>query len=114
MIRHQALPGDLWLVAVDGRLDQNVTPALDETFNELFEANHHKLIVDLSGATYINSGGLRCLVAAWRKARQQGGDVYLCGLHARVDEVFTMVGFDKVFKVYPSQAKAQEAWREAV
>lgn len=114
MIRQHALPGDLWLVTVDGRLDQNVTPALEDTFNELIDAGHTKLIVDLSGATYINSGGLRCLVAAWRRARQHGGDVYLCGLRSRVDEVFSMVGFDKVFKVYPSQAEATAAWQEAV
>lgn len=114
MIRHHALPGDLWLVTVDGRIDQNVTPDLEETFNELFEAGHTKLIVDLSGATYINSGGLRCLVAAWRRARQRGGDVYLCGLRSRVNEVFSMVGFDKVFKVYPGRAEATAAWQEAV
>jgi anti-anti-sigma factor len=114
MIRHDSLPGDLWLISIDGRLDQNVTPALDETFNELFEAGRNRLIVDLSGATYINSGGLRCLVAAWRRARQRGGDVYLCGLRARVHEVFSMVGFDKVFKVYPGRAEATAAWQEAV
>jgi anti-sigma B factor antagonist len=114
MIRHEALPGDLWLVTVDGRLDQNVTPDLEDTFAELFEAGHYRLIVDLSEATYINSGGLRCLVAAWRRARQHGGDVYLCGLRSRVHDVFSMVGFDKVFKVYPGRADATAAWQQAV
>jgi anti-sigma B factor antagonist len=112
-IRQQRLPGDLWLVSVDGRLDQNVTPGLEETLNELLSAGHDRLIVDLSEATYINSGGLRCLVAAWRKARQQNGDVYLCGLRARVNEVFSMVGFDKVFSIYPTQHEAAAAWQEA-
>jgi anti-sigma B factor antagonist len=112
-IRQQSLPGDLWLVTVNGRLDQNITPALEETLNELLNTGHHRLIIDLSEATYINSGGLRCLVAAWRKARQQGGDVYLCGLRARVAEVFSMVGFDKVFSVYPTRREAASAWQEA-
>lgn len=112
-IRQQPLHDGLWLVSVTGRLDQNATPALEETLNELLGAGHHRLIVDLSEATYINSGGLRCLVAAWRKARQQGGDVFLCGLRARVNEVFSMVGFDKVFSIYPTQREAAAAWQEA-
>jgi anti-sigma B factor antagonist len=112
-IRQQSLPGDLWLVTVNGRLDQNITPALEEALNELLHAGSNRLIIDLSEATYINSGGLRCLVAAWRKARQQGGDVYLCGLRARVAEVFSMVGFDKVFSVYPTRREAASAWQEA-
>ncbi len=112
-VRQQSLPGDLWLVSVSGRLDQNMTPALEQTLGELLDDGHNRLIVDLGEADYINSGGLRCLVAAWRKARQQGGDLFLCGLRARVAEVVSMVGFDKVFSVFSTADEAATAWREA-
>jgi anti-anti-sigma factor len=58
---------------------------------------------------YINSGGLRCLVTAWRRARQAQGDLLLCGLNQRLNEVFTMVGFDKVFGIYSSCEAAVQA-----
>lgn len=102
-------PPGTWLVGVRGRLDQQLNPDLESTLNQLLEAGHSYLIVNLADATYINSGGLRVLVSAWRRARRQQGNVVLCGLNARLQEIFTMVGFDKVFKIYPSQQDAEQA-----
>lgn len=111
-IWHEERPGDSWLIGVSGRLDQNLTPELEAELESLLAGGHNRLIVDLSEVNYINSGGLRCLVTAWRKAKKQGGNVILSGLKARVYEVFSMVGFDRVFTVYPTAEAAQEAWQK--
>jgi anti-sigma B factor antagonist len=112
-IWQQELTDDTWLVGVSGRLDQHQTPDLESLFDSiLLEERGPRLIVDLSEVTYINSGGLRCLVTAWRRARREGGDVALTGLKSRVQEVFSMVGFDKVFTIYPSRKSALQAWQE--
>lgn len=100
-ISHTEMEQDVWMVTANGRLDQTQTPQLELTLNDLLEQGRHALVVNLGEVTYINSGGLRCLVSAWRRARQQGGDLVLCGLNARLQEIFTMVGFDKVFQIYP-------------
>jgi anti-sigma B factor antagonist len=105
-IWQSALDNNVWLASVDGRLDQSQTPALDTQLNEWLNDGRTRLIVDLTQANYINSGGLRCLVSAWRRARQQGGNLVLCGLNDRLQEVFTMVGFDKVFQIYPTAQAA--------
>ena len=109
-IQEKSLTKDCWLVVVDGRLDQHQNGELEASLNRLLAAGHSRLIVDLTGATYINSGGLRCLVSSWRKARQQDGDLYLCGLNSRLKEVFSMVGFDQVFNIFPSFTEAQKAF----
>ncbi|MFW5941260.1 MAG: STAS domain-containing protein [Chloroflexota bacterium] len=111
-IWRQELDNDTWLVGVSDRLDQNQTPELEAELDDLLQNGRHRIIVDLSEVNYINSGGLRCLVTAWRKARKQGGNVVLTGLHARVHDVFTMVGFDKVFDVYPDRNGALKAWQQ--
>lgn len=111
-ISHQELSHNTWLVSVSGRLDQNQTPELEAQLNMLLDQGHDRIVVDLTEVHYINSGGLRCLVTAWRKAKKGGGNVVLTGLRARVSEVFSMVGFDKVFDVYPSRALAAQSWRE--
>lgn len=100
-IWQQELHQGVQLLGVRGRLDQNLTPQLETSLTELLDKGHHHLIVDLTEVNYINSGGLRCLVSAWRRARQQNGDVVLSGLNTRLDEIFSMVGFDKVFRIYP-------------
>lgn len=100
-VNQRQLNDDTWLVHASGRLDQSLNSELEKTLNELLAEGHYQLLVDLSQATYINSGGLRCLVSAWREARQHGGDVLLCGLNARLKEIFSLVGFDKVFRILP-------------
>jgi anti-sigma B factor antagonist len=72
------------------------------------DSGHDRFIVDLSEATYINSGGLRCLVSAWRRTQAQGGDLVLCGLNARLEEIFSLVGFDRVFQIYATYEDAQK------
>jgi anti-anti-sigma factor len=100
--------GNLHHIRVSGRLDQSQTPQLEANLTHLLDAGHHFLVTDLTQANYINSGGLRCLVSAWRKAREQKGDLVLCGLNERLQEIFGMVGFDQVFQIYPDFATAQQ------
>ncbi|HRQ37331.1 MAG TPA: STAS domain-containing protein [Chloroflexota bacterium] len=111
-IQQESLPGDIWLVRADGRLDQSQTTLLETALNQLLDDGRVLIIVDLSQASYINSGGLRCLVSAWRRAKQLDGDVLLCGLNDRLQEVFTMVGFDKVFQIHPTLAAAQRTLKK--
>jgi anti-sigma B factor antagonist len=92
----------IWLVGARGRLDQTLTPQLEQNLLDLLNEGHSRLLVDLTEVEYINSGGLRCLVSAWRRARQQEGSLSLCGLNPRLSEIFDMVGFDKVFDIYPT------------
>lgn len=111
-ISQQELRHNTWLVSVSGRLDQNQTPDLEAQLDALLDQGHNRIIIDLTDVNYINSGGLRCLVTAWRKAKKEGGNVVLTGLRSRVNEVFSMVGFDKVFDIYPNRALAAQSWRE--
>lgn len=108
---HEALDGDIWLVGVDGRLDQTQNQALENVLTNLLDEGYLRLIVDLTETSYINSGGLRTLVSAWRKAQQRGGDLLLVGLSPRLEDVFSMVGFDKLFAIYATTQAAEEAIR---
>lgn len=104
----ESLPSETVLVGVRGRLDQSLNPTLEQTLNDLLDSGRTHFIVDLTEATYINSGGLRCLVSAWRRAREHHGSLRLCGLNPRLQEIFSMVGFDKVFEIYDSCAEARQ------
>ena len=109
-IWQQAIGEDIWLVGVNGRLDQMLNPELEQTLADLLDENRCQLVVDLSQANYINSGGLRTLVTGWRKARQQDGNLVLCGLNGRLQEIFGMVGFDQLFQIYPDRQTAQDSF----
>jgi anti-sigma B factor antagonist len=108
-IQRTALNPDIWLIEIDGRLDQDQAPLLENELTQLIQEAQYHLIVDLTQVHYINSAGLRCLVGTWRKAKEHGGNLWLTGLNDRLNEVFSMVGFDKVFQIYPTVSAAQEA-----
>lgn len=100
------LEPNLWLVEARGRLDQTLTPQLEQTLNQLLADQIQNIIVDLSMATYINSGGLRCLLTSCRLARNQGGEIVICGLNTRLREIFEMVGFDQILTIYDTRSEA--------
>lgn len=108
-IERQTINNDLELIRITGRLDQDQAPLLENELSQLIQDACYHIIVDLSEVHYINSAGLRCLVGTWRKARERGGNLWLSGLNDRLSEVFSMVGFDKVFQIYPTVTMAQEA-----
>jgi anti-anti-sigma factor len=101
-ILHERLgQGDTYVIKVMGRLDQTLNVTLEQTLSGLLKDQHYHLVVDLTETTYINSGGLRTLVSAWRKVSGENGSLRLCGLSPRLQEIFAMVGFDQVFEIYP-------------
>ncbi len=108
-IWQEPLGDEIWLVAINGRLDQTLTPALEQQLTALLDDGKARLVLDLSQTEYINSGGLRTLVTGWRKAKQQEGNLVLCGLSGRLQEIFHMVGFDQLFQIYPSRQTAKAA-----
>lgn len=85
-----------------GRLDSNNSPRLETALTGQLKKGNMWLFVDMTDVDYIASNGLKVLVAAWRRAREAGGDVVLCGLQPRLVEIFEMVGFDMLFDVYPN------------
>lgn len=108
-IWQEPLGDDIWLVAINGRLDQTLNTTLEQQLTTLLDEGKIWLVVDMSETDYINSGGLRTLVTGWRKAKQQEGNLVLCGLNGRLQEIFHMVGFDQLFQIYSSRQAAKEA-----
>jgi anti-sigma B factor antagonist len=104
----EAQESGIQVIRVSGRLDQEQTVELEQMLMALLDQGHSRLIVDLGQTSYINSGGLRCLVSIWRRAKNSGGDLYLCSMVPRVQQVFSIVGFDKVFEIFTDCAAAKQ------
>lgn len=96
------------LIEVNGRLDHSQTATLETHIDTALEQAAPHIIVDLSATDYINSGGLRTLVSGWRRAKEKEGKLLLCGLNERLQQIFSMVGFDKVFTIYDDISTAAQ------
>lgn len=103
---YDAVQGDIWLVGARGRLDHTLVPELEAALERLLAAGRVQLAIDLSQVDYVNSGCLRVLVGAWRNARRQGGDLCLCGLTRRVQDIVETMGLHRMFQLYAMPAEA--------
>jgi anti-sigma B factor antagonist len=71
-----------------------------------------RIILNLSGVSYIDSGGLGTLVALYTTARNSGGSIKLANLTPRVDDLLQVTKLVTVFDVYDSEEKAIEAFHK--
>jgi serine/threonine-protein kinase RsbW len=97
------------VITPSGRLDSNSSPRLEAALTAQLQQGVTWLLVDMASVEYIASSGLKVLVAAWRRARDAGGDVVLAEMQPRLVEIFEMVGFDMLFQIYPDLDVALDA-----
>ena len=68
--------------------------AADAQLQKTIRDGAAKVVLDLAGVPYMDSAGLGALVQAAGLAKQQGGDLRLCGASARVAELIKMTRTD--------------------
>ena len=69
------------------------------------------LVLNLTGVSYIDSGGLGTLVGAYSSARNAGADIKLTGLGQKLRDVLQVTKLVTVFEVYDNEQQAIAAFR---
>jgi anti-sigma B factor antagonist len=84
---------------------------LRETARNLIGANK-RVVLNLSGVNYIDSGGLGTLVSLYTTAHKTGGSIKLARLTERVGDLLQITKLLTVFEVYDSEEKALDSYRK--
>jgi anti-sigma B factor antagonist len=87
--------------------------ALRDTLKALVAKKVRSILLDLSGVTYIDSGGLGTLVGAYSSARAAGTDIKLTGIGQRIRDVLQITKLVTVFEVYETESEALAAFGKA-
>ncbi|MBR0404513.1 MAG: STAS domain-containing protein [Eggerthellaceae bacterium] len=87
--------GKPYVIALEGRLDTNTSPELDEFAKGLYEKNVNDIAVDMEKCAFVSSAGLRVIVAMQKHAAADGNLVFR-NVQSEVMEVFEMTGFDNI------------------
>ena len=67
---------------------------------KLFEVANAKVILDLSGITYIDSSGFGCFLTTMKSARNNYGVLKLCNLEPGVKALFNTLQLHTIFEIY--------------
>lgn len=70
-----------------------------------------KIVLDLSGVSYIDSGGLGMLVGVYSSARAAGAEIKLAGLGQRVHDLLQVTKLVTVFETYENGGLAVASYR---
>jgi anti-sigma B factor antagonist len=77
--------------------------------DEAAHAEPPRLILDLTQTRRIGSRFIELLVRAWKRVKQRGGQMVLCGLHPYCIEVLQVTHLDTLWPTYPTQDEAAAA-----
>ena len=102
--------GDLVVFDVEGEVDLYRSPEVRKDLLSLVSETPGKLAVNLSKVSYIDSSGLATLIEAYQKINRAGGEFALIGINEAIKSIFEISRLDRVFKTFPTEKEAVEAW----
>jgi anti-sigma B factor antagonist len=89
------------VLPLKGEIDLHVSPGITEMLTAMIMGRPQRIVIDLSGATYIDSAGLAALIIAMREVEAYGGKFFLAGLDETVRSVLESSRLHQTFRICP-------------
>ncbi len=93
------------VIEAQGELDLATAPRLKWTLVDALEAGRTRIVLDLSGASFMDSTALGVLVGFKRSLAGDAALAIVCNGDA-VSKIFELSGMDGVFAIFPSLEQA--------
>jgi anti-sigma B factor antagonist len=87
------------VLSLAGEID-HVSPTIRTSLNRMIAKKPKRLVVDLSGVSFIDSAGLGAVIEAMHEV-EYGGKFALVDLQETVRSIFKMLRLDQAFSIFP-------------
>jgi anti-sigma B factor antagonist len=92
-------------MSLGGEIDLYTAPRLHGELVAVLSGDEPvQVVVDMSGIEFCDSTGMNVLLAAHRRAREQGGDLELAAPRPAIRKVLQVTGLESVFTVLDDPA----------
>jgi anti-sigma B factor antagonist len=112
-VRHWEAGPYAHVLTAAGELDLVAAPAIRETIVQLSGLGRNNLVIDMSGATFIDSTVIGMLVGRLKALRDVDGSICLVCTEPNVLRTLEIAGVERVFEIYPALADALASARLA-
>jgi anti-sigma B factor antagonist len=102
--------GNVAILRLNGRFDSAQANNPKIWLEEAAKTAPAQIVVNLEQVNFVDSTALATLVQGMKRARQQGGDLYLAHLQPPVRMIFELTRLDKAFAIYASEGEAVRAF----
>lgn len=104
--------GGIGLIEVKGSLvGGEETDKLRQAIAGFVDREYSKLLVDLSGVTYLNSTAIGVLVHGHASYSRRHWQLKLCGINKKIDSIFVITKLTLVFDVHDTRKDALESFK---
>jgi anti-anti-sigma factor len=101
---------DLRYIRLSGRLDILGTGEVETKFAALAATSKYRLVVDLSGVSFLASIGIRAIITNAKAQQQRGGRMVLfVGDNATVAKTIEATGIDTLVPMFSNLVDAEQA-----
>ena len=85
------------LVTLDGELNTAASAEVKNTLTPLIENGSGNIVIECKDLSYIASSGLRILLSILKSTKANGGKLTLRNVNDKVNKIFSLTGFVKIF-----------------
>ena len=100
--------GTVIVLELRGRLTLEYFGRLKDRVRDLVEQGGRRLVLDLSGVSYVDSIGVSELVRSHVIVDNQGGRLALAAMPAQIDQLLRVTRLDQIFNRFRTLAQAIE------
>ena len=97
------------VLGVHGDVDLHVVGKLSDRLAEVIEQNPAVVVLDLSGATFLDSTAIAVLLRAMKRLRASGGGFRIVVPRSQIRRIFEMTLLDRVFELDGSRQESLAA-----
>ncbi|CUR55778.1 Anti-anti-sigma regulatory factor (Antagonist of anti-sigma factor) [metagenome] len=106
----KTVDGQVAVLRCVGRLNMVAAPRLRATIEQAVADGQSRVVVDLSGVTFVDSSGLGSLIGGLKVARTAGGDLRIAGPPEQVMTVLKLTNLDRILGAHLTVADAAREW----
>jgi anti-sigma B factor antagonist len=103
---------DVTLIYPRGFINAHTVRLFEAEIQKALDQKHFRLVVNCSGLTYVASAGLGAIMGVIDEIRSHGGDLRLASLNETVLNIFEILGFHHLYKIFGSEGEAVRSFRE--
>jgi anti-sigma B factor antagonist len=102
--------GEVTLVYPAGYINAHTVRLFETEIKRALDQKRFKLVVNCASLSYIASAGLGALMGV---IRQNGGDLRLTNLNETVLNIFEILGFHHLYRIFSTEMEAIRSFRPA-
>jgi anti-sigma B factor antagonist len=95
-----------------GFINAHTVRLFERAIQEAIDERRYRIVVSGAELRYIASAGLGAIMGVVEEVRTNGGDIRLAELNETVQNIFDILGFNHLYRIFPSEMEAILSFRE--